>query len=85
LEPDSSQSSWKSKASRELLAVWLNLASGRLTKGRPVDLHGLSSATFVGAAVAEVEATVCNTGATRQDLSHAKDIAVALNESADHN
>jgi len=85
LEPDSPRSSWKEKAARELLGVWLNLASGRLTKARPVALQVLTNAPTVGAAVAEVEAAVCNTSATRQDLSHAKDIAVALNESVDHN
>ena len=80
LEPDSSQSSWKSKASRELLAVWLNLASGRLTKGRPADLHGLSSATSVGAAVAEIEAAVCDPNASKQQYQRARDIGDVLNE-----
>jgi hypothetical protein len=38
----------------------------------------------VESAVAEIEAAICNPGATRQDLSHAKDIAQALNEGTDH-
>jgi hypothetical protein len=84
LEPDSPRSSWKAKVIREFLAVWLNLISGRLTMGRPIDLAGLTSATTVGAAVAEIEAAVCNPVAPRQDLSHAKDIAEALNSGSDH-
>lgn len=80
LEPDSPRSSWKAKASRELLAVWLNLASGRLTKGRPVDLHGLSSATSVGAAVAEIEATICDPNVSKQQLQRARDIGDRLNQ-----
>jgi len=82
LEPDSVQSSWKAKASRELLAVWLNLASGRLTKGRPVDLHGLSSATSVEAAVAEIEVAVCDPNVTKQQLQRARDMSDLLNEGA---
>jgi hypothetical protein len=83
LEPGSPRNSWKDKAARELLSVWLNLASGRLTNGRPINLIGLTTSATVGTAVVEVERTVCNTGSTRQDLAHAKDIAEALSQSGD--
>ena len=82
LEPDGAQSSWKSKAARELLAVWLNLASGRLTKGRPVELQGLSNATSVGVAVVEIEAAICDPNATKQQLQRVRDIGVLLNGGA---
>ena len=67
------------KAERSLLGFWLNLITGRMTRGRPIDLPALTNAATVGEALAEVEMTVCNPNASRGDLGTAKEIAEAVN------
>jgi hypothetical protein len=73
--------SLQSQAAQELLASWLNLASGKLTQGRPVTLGKLSQAATAGAALGEVANVVCNPEASGKELLTARDIAKALNGS----
>ena len=67
------------KAERSLLGLWLNLITGRVTRGRPIDLPALTNAATAGEALAEVEMTVCDPNASRGDLGTAKEIAEAIN------
>jgi hypothetical protein len=69
----------RTKAERQTLALWLNMASGRMLSFTPIDLPGLTSATRAGDAIAEIETTLCDPGAGQSDLETAKDIAEALN------
>jgi len=69
----------QSQAVRELLASWLNVASGKLTLGRPISLGRLTNTATVGAALGEVQAVVCDPQARHEDLLTARDIAKALN------
>jgi len=57
------------------LALWLNLASGKLSFLTPVDYPQLTAAANVGEAVAEIETLIL----ANEDLELAKDIADAIN------
>ncbi len=83
LDPPAPRNDIRARAQQALLDVWLNLVSGRLTRGRPIDLPDLTAATSVGDAISQMEVTVCDPEATRSDLGNAKDLAEALNGSAD--
>ena len=83
LNPQLPRNDLRLRAQQALLDVWLNLVSGRLTRGRPIDLPDLTSATTVAEALSQLEMTVCDSLATRSDLGNAKEIAEALNSSAD--
>lgn len=67
------------KALRALLALWLNVVTGRLTLTTPIDLPDLTEAATLADAVAGIEATVCDPQAKRSELEEAKDLAEALN------
>lgn len=67
------------KAERSLLALRLNMMTGRVTPGRPVDLAPLMSADEAGEACAEIESMVCDPDAVQSDLLTAKDAAEAIN------
>jgi hypothetical protein len=71
--------SLQGQVARELLASWLNLASGKLTLGRPIALGALTDAATAGAALDEVEGVVCDPQASRDALLAARNIARALN------
>ena len=73
------QNKMRPKTERQLLALQLNVASGRLPSDTPINLPALTSATTVGDAIAEIETTLCDSGAAQSDLETAKDIAEALN------
>jgi hypothetical protein len=73
------QNDMRLKARRSLLGFWLNVITGRVTRGRPIDLPALTSAPTAGDALAEVEMTVCDPNASRGDLGTAKEIAEAIN------
>ena len=66
-------------AARELLAVWLNVVSGRLPSSSPVNLPGLTTATTVSGAIHEIEGILCNPSASSADLKAAEELARALN------
>ena len=66
-------------AVREVLALWLNVVSGRLPRNSPISLPGLTTAGTVLDAIHEVEGTICNSSSSRSDLAHAEDLAAALN------
>ena len=83
LQPTAPQNDIRARAQQALLDVWLNLDSGRLTRGRSVDLSGLTNATTVQEALSQVELTVCDPLASRSDVGNAKAIADALNGKAD--
>ena len=82
LLPRAPRNDLRVRAQQALLDVWLNLASGRLTRGRPISLPGLTESTTVTGALSELEMTVCDRNATRTDLANAKDLAEALNGDA---
>jgi hypothetical protein len=66
-------------AVREVLALWLNVVSGRLPRSSHISLPQLATARTVLEAIHQVEATICNPSASRSDLADARDIADALN------
>ena len=73
----------RTKARRSLLALWLNLMTGRVTDGRPIDLPALTQAANVAEALAEIQATICDSRASRGALGVAKEIAEAINNQED--
>jgi hypothetical protein len=79
LEPQTPRGDMRKRAEQHLLGAWLNLVSGRLTMGRPIELAGSTGSTTVGEALDEMEAVVCDPTATRGELERVKDIAEALN------
>jgi hypothetical protein len=79
LRLETPQNDMREKAERELLGLWLNVITGRATRGRPVNLPALTNAQDVGKVLAEVETTVCDADASRGDLGTAKEIAEAIN------
>jgi hypothetical protein len=74
-----SQKLMRPKAERQSLGLWLNIVSGRLPYGTMIDLGSLTSAMTVGEAVMEIEAILCDSSATKEELEIAKSIAEALN------
>ena len=66
------------KALSQLLAVWLNVVSGRQSLDTVIDLGDLTDAESVGEAIDEVESVICDAEATRGELGNAKDIAEAI-------
>jgi hypothetical protein len=83
LQPQTAQNDLRKRAQQQLLALWLNLASGNLTRERPVDLPSLTDATTLAEALSEIERVVCDELADHSDLGTAKDIAEALNGGSD--
>jgi len=79
LRPPTPQNDIRLKAQRGLLGLWLNVITGRVTRGRPIDLPALTRAATAGEALAEVEITVCDPTASRGELGTAKEIAEAIN------
>jgi hypothetical protein len=69
----------REKAERDLLGLWLNVVTGRVTRGCPIDMPDLTSAANVGDALAELEVTVCDADASHGDLGASKDVAEAIN------
>lgn len=69
----------RGQATSELLAAWLNTASGATpyTQALPAKLQA-PGRTTVGAALREIEATVLNTAATKAQLTTARQLAQAL-------
>jgi hypothetical protein len=65
-------------AVREILALWLNVVSGRLPRSAAVSLPELTTAGSVEDAIHELERTLCGP-ASRSELAHAEDLARALN------
>jgi hypothetical protein len=59
------------------LALWLNIASGKLSFATPVDEPALTAAVNVGEAIAEIEALILD----GVELERAKDIADVINNS----
>ncbi|MEF8813562.1 MAG: PKD domain-containing protein [Halovenus sp.] len=74
------QSTMRERASAQLLAAWLNFASGRIgwTDSVDEDGDGTGDRAF-NEVMAEVEAIVLDDGATRSELERAKDLAEAVN------
>jgi hypothetical protein len=83
LDPTIPQNDLRARAQQELLATWLNLETGRLTRGRPIDLPNLTTARTVGEALGSLELTLCDPDATRNELGNAKSLAQALNNGID--
>jgi len=83
LDPMIPKNDLRLRAKLGLLDLWLNLASGRQTRGRPISLPALTSATTVTEALSELEMTVCQHLVTRAELTNAVNIADALNNGVD--
>jgi hypothetical protein len=79
LRPDIPQSDMRAKAGRSLLGLRLNVLTGRVTRGRPIDLPSLTQAADAGDALAEIERTICDPDASHNQLGIAKDLAEAIN------
>jgi hypothetical protein len=79
IRPQDPRSDLKTRTEQELLCTWLNLSSGRLTRGRPIDLPDLTEATTAGEALSEIESTVSEPQASRSALGKALKLAEALN------
>ncbi len=78
LEPDD-HSNMTQKAKQQLLALWLNVVSGKLGLGTPLNLANLTNASTVGAAISEIEQIILNSSSNRSELERAKDIADTIN------
>lgn len=77
-------SSMRAKAEAEALAAWLNFARGAIALDERffVDNQGSTKRRMIFAeAMIEVEATLSNPDATKNELERAKDIAEAANQS----
>jgi hypothetical protein len=61
-------------AKRQLMALWLNLASGKLLSMTPIDMPSLTSAETLLEAIQEIEDVIMNS-TDRNDLERVKDIA----------
>lgn len=77
LEP-SERSSMKDKAKQQLMALWLNVVSGRLHLNSSVNLSELTPSSNLGDVIDEVEDVVSNS-AGKEDLERAKDISDSIN------
>jgi outer membrane protein assembly factor BamB len=66
------------KALKQLMALWLNVASGYVDTSTGIDLPDLTSASTIGDAIAEIEDIILNSD-DKAELERAKNIADALN------
>jgi predicted GH43/DUF377 family glycosyl hydrolase len=78
LEPND-HSNMTQKAKQQLLALWLNVVSGKLGLGTPLNLTNLTNASNVGAAITEIEQIILNSSSSRSELERVKDIADKIN------
>jgi hypothetical protein len=78
LEPED-HSNMTEKAKQQLMALWLNVVSGKLGMNTSLNLTGLTNATTVGAAIAEIEQIILNASSNRTEMERAKDIADYIN------
>ena len=69
----------RARAEQQLMALWLNVVSGKVSDYKEISLPGLTTAATVGEAIAEIESTLLDPNALRAELERAKDIADALN------
>jgi hypothetical protein len=67
------------RAAKHLLALKLNVVSGKLYEGALIDLGELSDAATVGEAVLDCESILFDINSTNEDYERAKDIAEMLN------
>ena len=70
------------KAKKELFALWLNIVSQKVNYYAPFTFDAAAvttTATNVGGAVEQIEATILNPASTQAQLENAKDIAEILN------
>ncbi len=78
LEPED-HSNMTQKAKQQLLALWLNVVSGKLGLNTLLNLTALTTAVTVGAAIIEIEQIILNSSSNRSELERAKDIADKIN------
>jgi hypothetical protein len=77
LNPDD-KSDMLLKAKLQLMALWLNVVSGKLSMSTQLDLPELTNSTTVGDAIAEIESIIL-TSTDKNELERAKDIADMIN------
>lgn len=71
------------KVEKELQALWLNVGTCRLSTETDISLPEISAAPTVGAALWEIERTLCHPDSTVADLARVKDLAEAINTTGD--
>ncbi|MDD5458467.1 MAG: hypothetical protein PHF37_03645 [Phycisphaerae bacterium] len=77
--PDNSDMRQKAKA--QLLALWLNVVSGKLNYDVSLNIKDPGNAAIIISpkqAIANIESTILNTSATLEELEYAKDLAEIL-------
>jgi hypothetical protein len=67
------------KAQRQLMALWLNVVSGKLDPASQVELPSLTAAATVETAIEDIEAVLTSGTSDRAELERAKDIADSIN------
>jgi len=67
------------RAKQQLMALWLNVASGKVSESVAISLPGLTDAGSVGQAILEIEMILLNPASTRADWERAKTIADQIN------
>jgi hypothetical protein len=78
LEPEY-HSNMTDKAKQQLLALWLNVVSGKITNKTPLNLTNLTTAPTVDLAIKEIESIILNLSSNRSELERVKDIADSIN------
>jgi len=77
-ERSTAMSNMLAKAKLQLIALWLNVVSGKLSKDTPLDLPSLTASTTVGEAIDEIESVIL-ASTDRSELERVKDIADCIN------
>jgi hypothetical protein len=78
LEPDY-HDNMSEKAKQQLLALWLNVVSGKLGVNTLLNLTNLTNVSTVGAAISEIEQLILNPSTNYSEMEQAKDIADSIN------
>jgi len=77
-EKSAAMSDMLAKAKLQLMAIWLNVVSGKLYIDSPLDLPSLTTATTVREAIDEIESVILS-GDDVSELERVKDIADSIN------
>ncbi len=80
LVPEAPDADMRSGVLREVLSLWLNLATHRLTMTTSIDLPALTEATTVGEVLALIEPVICDPASGPEDLAKARVLAKAIND-----
>ncbi|MBU2596736.1 MAG: hypothetical protein KJ757_04140, partial [Planctomycetes bacterium] len=70
------------KAKKQLMALWLNIVSGKLNYSASIQVDGPTGEPIevvISQSLNDTESTILNSASTLQDLEYAKDMAEILN------